>query len=84
MIAYCAKHKINVQASAKKPLFHGSQLAPHFLRGRHPRDPWLDCFRAENKDMFRLSVAPEDAPDRPEYSNSNSSAAIASPSTARS
>jgi argininosuccinate synthase len=37
MIAYCAKHKINVQASAKKPY-----------------------------SMVRLSVAPEDAPDRPE------------------
>src|SRR5262249_35582306 len=30
-------------------------------------DPWLDAFSPKNKDMFKLSVAPEDAPDKPEY-----------------
>src|ERR1043166_6992244 len=30
-------------------------------------DPWLDAFAPNNKDMFKLSVAPEDAPDKPEY-----------------
>ena len=30
-------------------------------------DPWMDAFAPANKDMFKLSVAPEDAPDRPEY-----------------
>ena len=30
-------------------------------------DPWLDAFAPENKGMFKLSVAPEDAPDKPEY-----------------
>jgi argininosuccinate synthase len=30
-------------------------------------DPWFDAFAGSNKDMFKLSVAPEDAPDRPEY-----------------
>jgi argininosuccinate synthase len=29
-------------------------------------DPWLDAFAPKNKDMFRLSVDPEDAPDRAE------------------
>ncbi|HAL91541.1 MAG TPA: argininosuccinate synthase, partial [Verrucomicrobia bacterium] len=29
-------------------------------------DPWLDAFAAKNKDMFRLTRAPEDAPDRAE------------------
>ena len=30
-------------------------------------DPWFDAFSAKNKAMFKLSVAPEDAPDRPEH-----------------
>ena len=30
-------------------------------------DPWLDAFAPDNKKMFTLSVAPEDAPNRPEY-----------------
>ena len=30
-------------------------------------DPWMDAFAPKNKDMFKLSVAPEDAPDKPEY-----------------
>jgi argininosuccinate synthase len=30
-------------------------------------DPWLDASASEHKDMYVLSVAPEDAPDKPEY-----------------
>jgi argininosuccinate synthase len=30
-------------------------------------DPWFDAFAPSNKDMFKLSVAPEEAPDRPEH-----------------
>jgi argininosuccinate synthase len=30
-------------------------------------DPWMDAFAPSNKDMFKLSVSPEDAPDKPEY-----------------
>ena len=30
-------------------------------------DPWMDAFAPKNKDMFKLSVAPEDAPDKAEY-----------------
>ena len=30
-------------------------------------DPWMDAFAPKNKDMFKLSVAPEDAPDKSEY-----------------
>jgi argininosuccinate synthase len=29
-------------------------------------DPWMNAFAPENKDMFKLSVSPEDAPDKPE------------------
>ena len=30
-------------------------------------DPWFDPTTKANKGMFKLSVSPEDAPDRPEY-----------------
>jgi argininosuccinate synthase len=30
-------------------------------------DPWFDPTTRSNKAMFKLSVSPEDAPDRPEY-----------------
>ena len=66
MIAYCAKHKINVQASAKKPYSMDRNLLHISYEAGILEDPWLDAFAPKNKDMFRLSVAPEDAPDRPE------------------
>ena len=67
MIAYCAKHKINVQASAKKPYSMDRNLLHISYEAGILEDPWLDAFAPKNKDMFRLSVAPEDAPDRPEH-----------------
>ena len=30
-------------------------------------DPWFDASAPEHKDMYKLSVSPEDAPDRPDY-----------------
>ena len=30
-------------------------------------DPWLDASSPEHKEMYKLSVSPEDAPDAPEY-----------------
>ena len=66
MIAYCAKHKIDVQASAKKPYSMDRNLLHISYEAGILEDPWLDAFAPKNKDMFRLSVAPEDAPDRSE------------------
>ena len=66
MIAYCAKHKIDVQASAKKPYSMDRNLLHISYEAGILEDPWLDAFAPKNKDMFRLSVSPEDAPDRPE------------------
>ena len=66
MIAYCAKHKINVQASAKKPYSMDRNLLHISYEAGILEDPWLDAFAAKNKDMFRLTRAPEDAPDRAE------------------
>ena len=66
MIAYCAKHKINVQASAKKPYSMDRNLLHISYEAGILEDPWFDAFSPKNKDMFRLTRDPEDAPDRAE------------------
>lgn len=67
MIAYCARHKIPVQASAKKPYSSDRNLLHISYEAGILEDPWLDVFSAKYKDMFKLSVAPEDAPDKAEF-----------------
>jgi argininosuccinate synthase len=67
MIAYCSKKKIPVQASAKKPYSMDRNLLHISFEAGILEDPWLDAFAPKNKAMFKLSVAPEDAPDQPEY-----------------
>ncbi len=67
MIAYCEQKKIPVQASAKKPYSMDRNLLHISYEAGILEDPWLDAFAPANKDMFKLSVAPEDAPDKPEY-----------------
>src|SRR5215469_976330 len=67
MIAYCDKKRIPVQASAKKPYSMDRNLLHISFEAGILEDPWLDAFAPNNKDMFKLSVAPEDAPNKPEY-----------------
>ncbi len=67
MIAYCAQKKIPVQASAKKPYSMDRNLLHISFEAGILEDPWMDAFAPANKDMFKLSVAPEDAPGKPEY-----------------
>src|SRR5437667_1886345 len=67
MIAYCEKKKIPVQASAKKPYSMDRNLLHISFEAGILEDPWLDAFAPNNKDMFKLSVSPEDAPNKPEY-----------------
>jgi argininosuccinate synthase len=66
MIDYCAKHKIDVQASAKKPYSMDRNLLHVSYEAGVLEDPWFDAFSAKNKEMFRLTRDPEDAPDRAE------------------
>jgi argininosuccinate synthase len=61
MIAYCAKKRIPVQASAKKPYSMDRNLLHISFEAGILEDPWMDAFAPKNKDMFKLSVAPEDA-----------------------
>ena len=67
MIAYAAKHKIPVEASAKKPYSMDRNLLHISYEAGILEDPWLDATTAEHKAMYKLSVSPEEAPDKPEY-----------------
>ncbi len=67
MIQYCADKKIPVEASAKKPYSTDRNLLHISFEAGILEDPWLDASAAEHKEMYKLSVGPEDAPDKPEY-----------------
>jgi len=67
MIAYCKKHKIPVEASLKKSYSMDRNLLHISYEAGILEDPWFDPTTEENKGMFKLSVAPEDAPDKAEY-----------------
>ncbi|GAX90834.1 argininosuccinate synthase [Effusibacillus lacus] len=67
MIAYAEKHGIPVQATAAKPYSMDRNLLHISFESGMLEDPWFDASSEENKDMYVLSVSPEDAPDQPEY-----------------
>ena len=67
MIAYAEKHNIPVQASAKKPYSSDRNLLHISFEAGILEDPWYDSTAKNCRDMYKLSVAPEDAPDKPEY-----------------
>ncbi|GAB6991353.1 argininosuccinate synthase [Paenibacillus pini] len=67
MIAYAEKHGIPVTASAAKSYSMDRNLLHISYESGVLEDPWFDPSTTENKDMFLLSVSPEDAPDEAEY-----------------
>ncbi|MSU20579.1 MAG: argininosuccinate synthase [Pedosphaera sp.] len=67
MIQYCEEKKIPVQATAKKPYSMDRNLLHISYEAGILEDPWLDASAAEHKEMYTLSVSPEEAPDQPEY-----------------
>jgi argininosuccinate synthase len=68
MIAYCAKKKIPVQASAKKPFSSDRNLLHISYEAGILEDPWMDASDKKYRGSFTtLSVFPEDAPDKPEF-----------------
>lgn len=66
MIQYCEDKKIPVQASAKKPYSMDRNLLHISFEAGILEDPWLDASAPAHKDMYKLSVSPEDAPDKSE------------------
>src|SRR5882757_6770310 len=67
MIAYCEEKRIPVQASAKKPYSMDRNLLHISYEAGILEDPWFDPTTKANKGMFKLSVSPEDAPNKAEY-----------------
>jgi argininosuccinate synthase len=67
MIAYAAAEKIPVEASAAKPYSMDRNLLHISFESGMLEDPWFDASSDAARGMYKLSVAPEDAPDEAEY-----------------
>jgi len=67
MIAYAESHGIKVAATAAKPYSMDRNLLHISYESGVLEDPWFDASSEEMKDMYLLTVSPEDAPDQPEY-----------------
>ena len=67
MIDYAAAHSIPVKASMKKPYSMDRNLLHISFEAGAMEDPWYDATTPEDRDMYVLSVSPEDAPDQAEY-----------------
>src|SRR5438105_14095522 len=67
MIAYAAAPKIPVEASASNPYSMDRNLLHISFESGMLEDPWFDASSEEMRGMYKLSVAPEDAPDQPEH-----------------
>ena len=66
MIAYCEAKGIAVQASAKKPYSSDRNLLHISFEAGILEDPWYDASAEKARDMYVLSVSPEEAPDKAE------------------
>lgn len=67
MIAYAEKHNIDVKASKSKPYSMDRNLLHISFEAGNMEDTWHDASAESDKDMYVLSVSPEDAPDQAEY-----------------
>jgi argininosuccinate synthase len=66
MILYCEQKGIPVEATSKKPYSMDRNLLHISFEAGILEDPWLDASAPEHKGMYKLSVSPEDAPDKAE------------------
>src|SRR5882724_4183033 len=67
MIAFAKENSIPVEASTEKPYSMDRNLLHISYESGVLEDPWFDASSKEMRDMYKLSVAPEDAPDEPEH-----------------
>lgn len=67
MIDYCREQQIDIEASASKPYSMDRNLLHISYEAGILEDPWFDPTGPENKAMYKLTNAPEDAPDEPQY-----------------
>jgi len=67
MITFAKANDIPVAASAEKPYSTDRNLLHISYESGVLEDPWFDASSKEMRGMYKLSAAPEDAPDEPEY-----------------
>src|SRR6266516_1680655 len=67
IIAFAKANGIPIEASAEKPYSMDRNLLHVSYESGVLEDPWFDASSREMRDMYKLSVAPEDAPSEPEY-----------------
>ncbi len=67
MIEYAEANGIPVKASMKKPYSMDRNLLHISFEAGALEDTWHDATGEDDKDMYVLSVSPEDAPDQPQY-----------------
>jgi len=67
MIAFAKKNGIPVEASAQKPYSMDRNLLHISYESGVLEDASFDASSKEMRGMYKLSVAPEEAPDEPEY-----------------
>ncbi|HTD01085.1 MAG TPA: argininosuccinate synthase [Chthoniobacterales bacterium] len=67
MIAFAKANGIPVEASAEKPYSMDRNLLHISYESGLLEDPWFDASAREMRSMYKLSVAPEDAPDEPQH-----------------
>ena len=67
MIAFAKANDIPVAASAEKPYSTDRNLLHISFESGVLEDPWFDASSKEMCGMYKLSAAPEDAPNEPEY-----------------
>jgi argininosuccinate synthase len=67
MIAFAKKNKIPIEASAQKPYSTDRNLLHISFESGVLEDPWFDASSKKMRGMYKLSVAPEDAPDEAEH-----------------
>ncbi len=63
LIAYAERKRIPIVATVEKPYSTDRNLLHISYEGGILEDPW----RTPNEDMFKMTVAPEKAPDMPEF-----------------
>ncbi len=67
MLEYCSENDIEVEASSSKPYSMDRNLWHISYEAGILEDPWFDPTTPENREMYKLSVDPELAPDDPLY-----------------
>jgi argininosuccinate synthase len=67
MIAFANENKIPVEASVTKPYSMDRNLLHISYESGVLEDPWFDASSPQMRDMYKLSAAPEEAPNEAEH-----------------